>query len=121
MKRIQAVGTEPFVEGPLDLVSKPAFAKRGMHFNGWPFNYPYSFRRWKEEDWNRFVDILAYDGVNLFYLWPFIEIMPVPSLQGGRGLSAGMSPCDRVRSRSGTAWKCGSCNAPTESPRTTAA
>ena len=78
MKRIRAVGTEPLVEGPLDLASRPAFAKRGMHFNGWPFNYPYSFRRWKEEDWNRFVDILAYDGANLFYLWPFIEIMPVP-------------------------------------------
>jgi len=78
MKRIRAVGTEPFVEGPLDLASRPAFAKRGMHFNGWPFNYPYSFRRWKQEDWNRFVDVLAYDGANLFYLWPFIEIMPVP-------------------------------------------
>ena len=49
-----------------------------MHFNGWAINYPYSFRSWREEDWYRYLDILSYQGVNLFYLWPFIEIMPVP-------------------------------------------
>ena len=60
------------------MLGKPAFAKRGMHFNGWPLNYPYSFRSWTEKDWQRYLDILSYQGVNLFYLWPFIEIMPVP-------------------------------------------
>ena len=78
MKLIRAEGKSPFVAAPLDLHSKPAFAKRGMHFNGWPFNYPHSFRRWREEDWQRYLDILAYQGVNLFYLWPFMEIIPVP-------------------------------------------
>ena len=60
------------------MVGKPAFAVRGMHLNGWPLNYPYSFRGWREADWQRYLDILAYQGINLFYLWPFIEIMPVP-------------------------------------------
>jgi hypothetical protein len=49
-----------------------------MHLNGWPLNYPYSFRSWHEKDWQRYLDILSYQGVNLFYLWPFNEIMPVP-------------------------------------------
>jgi len=78
MKNIRAEGKLPFVAAPLDLHSKPAFATRGLHFNGWPFAYPHSFRRWREEDWQRYLDILAYQGVNLFYLWPFMEIMPVP-------------------------------------------
>ena len=78
MKLIRSEGGSAFVEGPLEVTGKPAFARRGMHFNGWPFNYPYTFRAWREEDWQRYIDILAYQGVNLFYLWPFIEIMPVP-------------------------------------------
>jgi hypothetical protein len=49
-----------------------------MHFNGWAFNYPYSFRNWREADWKSYLDILSFQGVNLFYLWPFLEIMPVP-------------------------------------------
>ena len=78
MKLVRTEGGAPFIPGPLDRRSKPAFATRGMHFNGWPFKYPYSFRRWQEADWQRYLDILAYQGVNLFYLWPFMEIMPVP-------------------------------------------
>lgn len=78
MKKIRFAEKSAFVEKPLDVLAKPSFAKRGMHFNGWAFNSPYSFRNWREEDWQRYLDILAYQGVNLFYLWPFIEIMPVP-------------------------------------------
>lgn len=78
MKRTQADGRSAFVQRPLDVLSKPAFAKRGLHFNGWSFNYPYTFQRWREEDWQRYLDILAYEGVNLFYIWPFMEIMPLP-------------------------------------------
>jgi hypothetical protein len=78
MKAIRVEGKSAFVPASLSLVGKPALAKRGMHFNGWAFNYPYSFRSWREEDWHRYLDILAYQGINLFYLWPFIEIMPVP-------------------------------------------
>ncbi|HPO14213.1 MAG TPA: hypothetical protein PLI09_12280 [Candidatus Hydrogenedentes bacterium] len=78
MKAIQTDGQTAFVPGDLDLSGKPALSKRGLHFNGWAFNYPYSFRSWREDDWHRYLDILAYQGINLFYLWPFIEIMPVP-------------------------------------------
>ena len=78
MKAIRLEGESALVPVPLDEHGKPAFAKRGMHFNGWPFKWPYSFRTWTEQDWQRYLDILAYQGVNLFYLWPFIEIMPVP-------------------------------------------
>jgi len=78
MKKIQSERTSAFVPAGLDVSGKPAFAKRGMHFNGWAINYPYTFRSWTEEDWQRYLDMLSYQGVNLFYLWPFIEIMPVP-------------------------------------------
>jgi len=78
MKAIQVEGRSAYVPASLNLVGRPAMARRGMHFNGWAFNYPYSFRSWREEDWHRYLDVLAYQGINLFYLWPFIEIMPVP-------------------------------------------
>jgi hypothetical protein len=78
MKRVRAESRSAFIEIPLDVTSRPAFAKRGLHFNGWPFHYPYTFRAWREQDWRNYLDILAYQQVNLFYLWPFIEIMPVP-------------------------------------------
>jgi hypothetical protein len=78
MRTIQVEGQSVLVPAGLDLLSKPAFANRGMHFNGWAFNHPYTFRSWREADWQRYLDILAYQGVNLFYLWPFMEIIPVP-------------------------------------------
>lgn len=78
MKAIQIEGKSAGIPVTLNKIGRPAYAKRGMHFNGWAFNYPYSFRNWREADWQNYLDILAYQGVNLFYLWPFIEIMPVP-------------------------------------------
>jgi hypothetical protein len=78
MQMIQADGKSAYINGPLDLRNRPTFAVRGIHLNGWPLSYPYAFRSWKEEDWKRFVDIAWAQRVNLFYLWPFMEIMPVP-------------------------------------------
>jgi hypothetical protein len=78
MKALQTGDKSAFVAASLRLSGNPALAKRGMHFNGWAFNYPYSFRSWREADWHSYLDMLAYQGVNLFFLWPFIEIMPVP-------------------------------------------
>jgi hypothetical protein len=78
MKAVQIDGKHLWIASTLNVQSKPAFAKRGMHFNGWTFQYPYTFRSWPEKDWKQYLDILSYQGVNLFYLWPFIEIMPVP-------------------------------------------
>lgn len=93
MKAIRGEGNSAYVRLPLDLAGKPAFAKRGMHFNGWAFNYPYTFRGWREQDWQRYLDILSYQGVNLFYLWPFIEIMPAPLSEEDR---AYLDECRRV-------------------------
>jgi hypothetical protein len=78
LQMIRADGNVPYVDGPVDLRSKPTYAKRGIHLNGWPLNYPYAFRSWKEADWKRFVDIAWAQRINLFYLWPFMEILPVP-------------------------------------------
>ncbi len=78
MQMIQAEGKSPYVDGPLDLLSKPSIAVRGIHLNGWPLKYPYAFRSWKEEDWKRFIDIAWAQRINLFYLWPFMEIIPLP-------------------------------------------
>ena len=68
----------PYVQGPLDRRETPSIAVRGIHLNGWPLNYPYAFRAWKEEDWKRFIDIAWAQRINLFYLWPFMEIIPLP-------------------------------------------
>jgi len=78
MRMIQAKGESAYVEGPLDVQSKPSFTLRGIHLNGWPLSYPYAFRAWHEKDWKQFIDIVWYQGANLFFLWPFMEIMPVP-------------------------------------------
>jgi hypothetical protein len=78
MRMIRAEGKSAYVEGPLDIRSKPSFAVRGIHLNGWAFNYPYAYRPWKEEDWKRFIDILWSQGGNLLYMLPMMEIMPVP-------------------------------------------
>ena len=78
MKMIRAEGKSAYLEGPLDIRSKPSFAVRGIHLNGWAFNYPYAYRPWKEEDWKRFIDILWSQGGNLLYMLPMMEIMPVP-------------------------------------------
>ena len=78
MQRIRTEGNSPYLDGPLNVCSKPSFAVRGIHLNGWPLRYPYAFRAWKEQDWKRFVDIAWAQRVNLFYLWPFMEILPVP-------------------------------------------
>jgi hypothetical protein len=93
MKLIRAEGKSAFLDAPADLVSKPSFAKRGMHFNGWAFRSPYTFRGWREDQWQRYLDILSYQGVNLFFLWPFMEIMPVPLSQEDR---AYLDECRRV-------------------------
>ncbi len=78
MKLIRADGKKAYLDGPVDKRSVPSFSVRGMHLNGWPFKHPYSFRSWREADWKRYADILSYQGVNLFYIWPFMEIIPLP-------------------------------------------
>jgi hypothetical protein len=78
MQMIRAEGKSAYLDGPVDLHNQPSYAVRGIHLNGWPLKYPYAFRSWKEEDWKRFIDIAWAQRINLFYLWPFMEIMPVP-------------------------------------------
>jgi len=93
MKTIRLEGKSAFVPRGLQRRGRPAFAARGMHFNGWAFNYPHTFRSWREADWQRYLDILSYQGVNLFYLWPFMEIIPVPLSQEDREY---LEECRRV-------------------------
>jgi hypothetical protein len=81
MQMIQADGKSVYLDGPIDLLSRPSIAVRGIHLNGWPLKYPYAFRSWKEEDWKHFIDIAWAQRINLFYLWPFMEIIPVPMPQ----------------------------------------
>ena len=78
LQMIRAEGKSAYLEGPLDLRSKPSFSVRGIHLNGWPLKYPYAFRSWKEADWKHFVDIAWVQRINLLLLWPFMEIIPVP-------------------------------------------
>jgi hypothetical protein len=78
LQMIRAEGKSAYLEGPLDLHSKPSFSVRGIHLNGWPLKYPYAFRSWKEEDWKHFVDIAWAQHINLLFLWPFMEIIPLP-------------------------------------------
>lgn len=78
MRLIQIEHGAPYLEGPLDIRSKPRMAVRGLHLNGGVLNYPYGFRNWKEQDWKKFIDISWAQRANLILLWPFMEIMPVP-------------------------------------------
>jgi len=78
MMAIRTDGGTAYIPGPLDVTTKPSFALRGMHLNGWPISRPYGFRAWTEDDWHRYIDILYYQGVNLLYIWPFMEIIPLP-------------------------------------------
>ena len=78
LQLIRADGRLAYVDAPVDRRESPSYAVRGIHLNGWPLNPPYSFRAWKEADWKRFVDIAWAQRINLFYLWPFMEILPVP-------------------------------------------
>jgi hypothetical protein len=78
MQMIRAEGNSAYLEGPIDLRNTPSIAVRGIHLNGWPLNYPYAFRSWKEADWKHFVDIAWAQRINLLYLWPFMEIIPLP-------------------------------------------
>jgi hypothetical protein len=75
---IHGEGKSAYLDGPLDLRNKPSFAVRGIHLNGWPLNHPYAFRSWNEAEWKKFIDIAWAQRINLFYLWPFMEIIPVP-------------------------------------------
>jgi hypothetical protein len=78
LRSIRVEGGSPYVDAPIDRRESPSYALRGIHLNGWPLNYPYAFRAWKEADWKRFVDLAWAQRINLFYLWPFMEVLPVP-------------------------------------------
>src|SRR3954451_16762303 len=39
MQMIRAEGAVPYLDGRLDVRSKPSYAMRGIHLNGWPLNY----------------------------------------------------------------------------------
>lgn len=78
MLLIRSQGKIAYVDGPLDITEKPSYEVRGLHLNGWMFANPYSFRTWTEAEWKSYIDALAYQHVNLLYIWPFMEIIPLP-------------------------------------------
>lgn len=78
LQQIRTEGDSIHFDGPLDLTNKPNYATRGLHLNGWPLKHPYAFRSWSEEEWKRFVDISWAQRINLVYIWPFMEIIPLP-------------------------------------------
>lgn len=64
---------------PLARRERPDFALRGMYAHQhWDYRFPYALRTWRVEDWNRYVDLLAYFRYNLFQIWSMAGIMPVP-------------------------------------------
>lgn len=102
MKLIRARGRSAYVDAPIEVKHVPSFKKRGMHLNGWAFNYPYSFRSWKEQDWKSYIDILGYHGANLVFIWPFMEIMPIPlSKQDEAYLREFKRVCEYAQARHG--------------------
>ena len=78
MNLIRPGGKSAYVAETLEVRTSPRYSKRGIHLNGWAFKYPYTFRCWPEADWRRYIDLQTLQGVNLLYIWPFMEIMPVP-------------------------------------------
>jgi hypothetical protein len=78
MQQIRGEGHSAYLDGGVNQEGKPSFQSRGLHLNGWPLKYPYAFRAWKEEDWKHFVDIAWIQKVNLLFIWPFMDIIPMP-------------------------------------------
>jgi hypothetical protein len=77
MKQTKSDGELLWIEDPIKISTSPAFRKRGMHLNGWVFDYPYSFRSWSVADWKEYIDLLIYLKMNLLMIWPFIETIPI--------------------------------------------
>jgi len=73
---IRSEGRSAFVEGPLNVRSKPSIAIRGLQSGAWPMKYPYA--AWKEQDWDRFIDMAWTNRMNRLLLAPLFEILPVP-------------------------------------------
>ena len=110
MLMVRPEGKSAYLDGPLDLRNRPSYGVRGLHLNGWPLKYPYAFRSWKEADWKRFIDIAWTQRVNLFYLWPFMEIMPDPAVTQRTKLTFRKFVGWWTMRKISAAWKCGSCN-----------
>ena len=112
LQTVRLDGGSPYVDAPVDRRESPSYAVRGIHLNGWPLNYPYAFRAWKEADWKRFVDLAWAQRINLFYLWPFMEVLPVPLSPDDEAYSRRCVGSSTTRNGS-AAWTSGSCSRPT--------
>jgi hypothetical protein len=76
MRMIRAEGKSAYLDGPLNLRSKPSIAVRGLQTGAWPMNYPYA--AWKEQDWQRFIDMAWIHRMNRILFAALFEILPVP-------------------------------------------
>jgi hypothetical protein len=80
MLRILSIGSpRGNLQAPLDLQENPSFSLRGVYAHtAWVYNYPFALRRWKLDDWKRYIDLLAALKVNLLQIWTPVSITPVP-------------------------------------------
>lgn len=84
IKTIEVMNGTACVDSCLDRKERPCFNRRGMYVHlHWPYNYPYACRSWSVEDWKRYIDILAYFGVNLVQIWSMVGILPSPLSREG--------------------------------------
>lgn len=57
----------------------PAFRHRGFYLHeGWFFNYPFSVRSWKREDFAKMFQLLHRMGYDQVGIWPMLEAIPMP-------------------------------------------
>jgi len=79
IKALDVTTTPARIALPLNRRERPDFALRGMYAHQhWDYRYPYALRTWQAEDWNRYVDLLAYFGYDLFQIWTMVGIVPLP-------------------------------------------
>ena len=90
---------------------EPFFIRRGMYAHQhWAYAYPYALRTWSFEDWQSYVDLLAYLKINFFSIWSMVSILPHPLSDGDREyLENYRAVIDYARSRRGMEVLIGEC------------
>lgn len=79
MHRLHLEPDDVTIEAPLEVQGAPKFTTRGMYAHlHWSYNRPYALRSWTLEDWQRYIDLLAYLGFNTIQIWPMMELLPHP-------------------------------------------
>lgn len=79
MREVDVTGPFPRVRRDLSVREKLAHNLRGMYAHQhWDYSYPYALRTWSVEEWQKYTDMLALLGCNLFQIWSMAGLLPVP-------------------------------------------